>query len=263
MTSEKALTDDGFWDSWWDKGRRVSRRPLLRFHPYYGQYGIYLRILRSHVGPLQGKRVLELGGGGRNFRLLTLNKFGGAQVTAIDFSARALEELRVIFDANGGEVEVIDADITGYDYGDRRYDLITHHGVIEHFSDFRAIFESCRKLLAPGGQMFFTVPNMECIGAIPWARWSPYNWSKHIHHSDELIASVCEETGLVLKKSLYYGLPMLGPPCLEKRNLLSVLTLLVQRANVAVNRIVFPFWDRIGHVSFSSERGFLVHLKEP
>ena len=262
MSGKDALTDDKYWDSHWKTRRDGARKPLLYLHPFYGKYGVFLRMVHRHVGSIENKRVLELGGGGKNYRLFALHKYGGATVTAIDFSGKALEQLKDTFALNNGKVSVIEADITTYEDKEQKYDLITHHGVIEHFSDFSGIFKTCRKLLAPGGQMLFSVPNMHCFGARAWRKWSPYNWSKHIYHPDSLVESVCDETGFVIKERYFCGVPMLGLAIYEKKNLVSRFCSLVQKANVVLSGIVFPFWDRVGHPSFSTERYFLVTLRK-
>ena len=117
---------------------------------------------------------------GTHSRLAKLAKWSGADAVAVDYSKESIEQIEEIFEANGCEVKSVFADIMQWDSDGRKFDLIVHWGLVEHFEDPVPLLKKCADLLAPGGTLLFSMPNMEAWGAYIWRRFSASNWSKHI-----------------------------------------------------------------------------------
>jgi hypothetical protein len=62
------LTDADYWDSTWTGGGRRPKR-ISSWHPIWGRHGLFPRVTQRHVGSIAGRRILEMGAGGYNYRL--------------------------------------------------------------------------------------------------------------------------------------------------------------------------------------------------
>jgi len=254
MTKKDRTTDQSFWDDRWKA--RARERSQFEGHPFYGNGGAFLEMVTREVGGLKGRTVIELGGGGNNRRLLGLAKWAGATVSAVDFSHEALATLRRLFLTADTEVTVFDGDFFELDFGGRQYDLVTHWGTLEHFADPQALLDLSRRLTQPEGAVLFGMPNMLGIGSYAWRRWSPAGWSKHILHTDEVIAAACERAGLELVRCFYYGRPFLAKDRCESRSPVALLLAGAQKTALAAG-MVMPSLNRLSSSTFASERIFL------
>lgn len=254
LLNQKALTDEKFWDEAWSD-KKKKKRVLKSYHPYFGKNGIFMKMIRRHVKDLDGKSVIELGGGGPNLRLLALHQWAGAKIATIDFSPVGLREVDELFKAHGASLDLHEGDFTTYDFEGRTFDLVVHWGVLEHFTDMVPLLALCRKLLAKDGVMVFSMPNMKSIGAKAWKKWSPQNWDAHIYHGAPDIASACEKSGLRLEEAFHYGYPFLGQASFEKKGVVPKLVGKMQSLAV-YSSVVVPFYHAVGHASWSSQRGF-------
>jgi SAM-dependent methyltransferase len=75
-----------------------------------------------------GRRVLEVGAGGANYRLLALSRWAGAHVTGVDYSGVGLEVLTRIFRMNGADVEVVRGDFLHVVLPRTDFHLVVHGG---------------------------------------------------------------------------------------------------------------------------------------
>lgn len=248
------LTTAEYWDAEWE--RLPTPRQLSPGHPYYGRNGLFMRMLRRRAALRPGMRVLELGGGGPNYRLLALHQWLGAEVTAIDFSAAALARLRQVFELNGGQVRVVTGDFLLHDFGEERFDLVTHWGVLEHFDPPVAVLRRSAELLAPGGQVVFSMPNLAGLSSVLWRRWSPENWSHHVYHDVEEVREAAAAAGLRLTQHFHYGFPCVKIADWERRGVLPSLASGVQMLLTA-SAVALPVFHRWGGRAVSMERGFV------
>lgn len=257
VVSNDALTNEEFWDESWKFRQKKNTRILKDWNPYWGKNGLFMKLFRRHGGDASGKAVLELGGGGANMRLLSLSKYGGAKVTAIDFSPVAQEDVKTLFDANHQDINVLAGDFYAHDYNNQTFDYVIHWGVMEHFTDLEKFFALNRRVVSDNGMLFFAVPNMETvIGARAWKHYNPENWAAHIHHPTEDVEAALEANGLRLEKEFYYGTPSFCVEQMEKGGLAKKVLNKIQWASRR-SCAVFPFYHRIGHKSVSTLRAFI------
>jgi SAM-dependent methyltransferase len=217
-----------------------------------------MRMLRRYVPHLGGKSVVELGGGS-SYRLLSLAKWGNARVVAVDFSTDGLDTVQAIFAANGQSVQPVLADVLAWDVAEQRFDLIVHWGLLEHFADPNPLIRKCADLLAPGGTLLFTMPNMEAFGAHLWRRFAPVNWSHHVFHSDDAVRAACITSGLVLERCFHFGYPMIHVTDWESGGTLHRLGsgLMSKLAMLAAAPALFLPVYQWGWRRLSVERGFV------
>ena len=161
-----------WWDDYWDGTGGVKRRRTRPSHYLHGSRGIVVRTLRQVIGDRPIESVCEFGGGGGMW-LMAVARALGARATCIDVSASGLAMTRQVFEWTGLDVELIHADIFEHDFGGRRFDLVTHWGLIEHFPDPVRVFERTAEVLAPSGLTVFGMPNMTGFSARWWREWAP------------------------------------------------------------------------------------------
>jgi|GEM_PF-1891322 len=255
------LTSSAYWDAQWRGARSAAHadRDLVAKHlrgRTYGPRGLFVSVMRQRLGDLRGARVLELGGGGPNLRLLALARWTGAQVTALDYSAAGLEALTGLFAGQDVPVRTIEADLFAWPGTDAPYEAIVHFGLAEHLPDLRPLMDRCCAWLHPGGRMLFTMPNMHAPAAGLWRRWAPENWSLHRAHATEAVREAARAAGFASCEEFFYGPPAVHMAAWERTGPMQRVLTWVQRAGNLVFRTT-----RLGvHGArfLSQERGFVM-----
>jgi 2-polyprenyl-3-methyl-5-hydroxy-6-metoxy-1,4-benzoquinol methylase len=146
----------------------------------------------SRIGPLAGRRVLEVGVGGGSLAVWLAQQ--GAEVVGIDVSGGILEVARKRARVNGVEdrvtfvrapIEYFDPREHGLDHDS--YDAVIGNNVVHHF-DRDLAMSRIGRMLAPGGLAVFCEPVLflpKWVRALrnsgPVTRWFP----PHTHTPDE------------------------------------------------------------------------------
>lgn len=250
-----------FWDAQWAIRDRREFRTWLLHGGTYGRTGTFLRMLRSRLGGvvLDGAQVVELGGA--NSRILVdLARWGGACVTAVDYSPVGVEATRAMFQREGVSGAVVLADVFDWKDGDGRFDIVTHWGVLEHFEDPRPLLAVAARLVKPGGIVAFSMPNLEAMTAALWRRLSPANFAAHVLHTDAAVFEACEASGLQLEQSFRFGMPCVRMAPLERGGVLKPLVNMAQAAILLVGRLA-PVLARMTPYRLRSHRYFIARRK--
>jgi SAM-dependent methyltransferase len=221
----------------------------------FGRRGVFLKMIRAKLGELAGRNILELGGGGPNYRLLALRKWAGANVTALDFSPVALEQVKQVFHLHREAVQVIHANLLDWQ-PNRTYDVVTHWGVIEHFSDPAPVLRVSQQCLTPPGSLLFSMPNMHAWASVFWRKWAPANWSTHVLHEVPAIDQACHATQLRLVELFYFGVPSLQVAHWEHQGWMPSLVGRLQQL-AKVSGLIFPYYHVVGGKRISMHRGVL------
>ncbi len=250
---DNSVTNRSYWNSVWSGTPATSL--LDPQHFYAGRNGLFVKLIRRHLGDLRGRSLIELGGGGNNTRLLALTKWLGADATVLDFSEEGLRAVGNLFDANECRARQINADLGSW-VPKEEYDVVTHWGVLEHFVDPRPLLEKSALALKPGGSMLFSMPNMEAFASRLWARWSPDNWGVHVWHSEQGVLQCLAGVGLVDVRSFHFGIPFVKMAPWERRTPAQYPFDLLQKLASASARVL-PVYHRWGHRKLSMERGFV------
>jgi SAM-dependent methyltransferase len=124
------------------------------------------RLIEPHVA---GKVVLDIGAS--PFYLLYRAKRGGARrAHGIYFAndAHPLKDAGSIWsDAGPIEISHANAEVDGWPFADNGVDVVTACEILEHFDMFPTRFaKEVRRVLAPGGHLCITVPNVASIANI-------------------------------------------------------------------------------------------------
>lgn len=85
-----------------------------------------------------------------------------------------------MFEEHGVVGEVLEADFFALPDQNLRYDVITHWGLLEHFSDQALIISLSSSLLKPGGYLVFTMPNLD-VRELGFGNGSRHKIMPHIY----------------------------------------------------------------------------------
>lgn len=123
----------------------------------------------------EGKRVLDAGCGTGRWTVGLLEL--GAEVTAVDFSEHALEQVRENVAAQldpeqQARLATRQADLLSLpaDLAEERFDCIFSFGVLHHTGDTRAALRSISRVAADDGVIFLYLYGQESVNRLAWAR---------------------------------------------------------------------------------------------
>ena len=105
----------------------------------------------------RGKRVLEVGCGAGT----DLVRFArhGANVVGVDIAPSSIALAAQNFALEKLPARLVAADGEALPFGERSFDLVYAHGVVQYTTDDRALVRECRRVLRPGGMAVFQVYN--------------------------------------------------------------------------------------------------------
>jgi SAM-dependent methyltransferase len=154
---QDALTDQGYWDAVWTFADDHAHAAAPRIHP-----GFMERWLRhafaSRLGP--GRRFLEVGAGASAWPAHVAARYG-AEAWGIDFSRGGLEMAARAVVPGAAPVHLVEGDLFDGDKLPRgAFDVVYSGGFVEHFPTPRPLMERLAELLAPGGVVVTSVPNL-------------------------------------------------------------------------------------------------------
>ncbi len=134
---------------WWDANSEF--KPLHEINPLRLEW-------INNIVPLAGKTVIDVGcGGGILAESMAKKK---AKVTGIDLSEKALKVADLHSLESG--VEVRYEKIAAEEMAEReagQFDVVTCMEMLEHVPDPSSIIRACKKLVKPGGHVFFSTIN--------------------------------------------------------------------------------------------------------
>jgi SAM-dependent methyltransferase len=114
------------------------------------------RFIRSLMGDLRGKRLLDIGAGlGESSVYFALQ---GAQVTMTDISSGMVQTGRELAQRYGVEVEGIVSEAEDLSVASERFDFVYIANTIHHVRDRDALFQKIHRALKPGGFFFSCDP---------------------------------------------------------------------------------------------------------
>ncbi len=116
--------------------------------------GRFTADIRAHFGSRRDLRILDVGCG-KGWNLSYLKRHGIADILGVDINRSAL----AIATAVG--VPVREGLLQDHRFDEASYDVILMDQVIEHLEDPRTLLKEVRRVLAPGGLLWSSVPNAE------------------------------------------------------------------------------------------------------
>lgn len=173
-----------YFDAYWSKrfNPAASERRRRTLHRNYAPY----------LPRARNARIVEIGPGfGEMLRYLADR--GYADAIAIDNDAALVAALKAQ-GLDGAQCVDDAADYLRMRPG--QFDCVIALHVLEHFDAAagRALLESIRAALAPGGRVIIEVPNMANFITAPYARWADYT---HRHgYTQESLSAALQSAGL-------------------------------------------------------------------
>ena len=155
---------------------------------------------------LRGERIgrlLEIGSGSGVF--LNGMQLLGWQVEGIDVDPEAVAIAR-----NKYSIEVRNGSLTEQKYPSGTFDAVVMSHVIEHVPDPRALLSECRRVLAPGGTLVITTPNVRSLGHRRFqSAWVCLDPPRHLNiFSLNSLGTMVTDSGLSPR---HYAQPRAGP----------------------------------------------------
>jgi len=117
-------------------------------------------LVQQYLGPVEGKRVLEVSCGRGGFSRLLAAR--GAIMFGVDFSDAALNIAQSRIAAgglNGRAVRLAQADAHNLPYAGESFDIIVSCETIEHLVDPLAALKEMARVCRAGGLLYLTTPN--------------------------------------------------------------------------------------------------------
>jgi 2-polyprenyl-3-methyl-5-hydroxy-6-metoxy-1,4-benzoquinol methylase len=154
-------------------GRRAAKalKTLLgqRVLDRMSNYDEHLRwnaIFPRYLGDLRGSRVLEVGSAPGEYIVEFSQKYGCIPY-GVEYSDIGAELNRKVFARNGFDpANVIYADFFSDEFHQKykeRFRVVISRGFIEHFTDVKSVIDRHMNVLAPGGYLIVSVPNLRGI----------------------------------------------------------------------------------------------------
>jgi 2-polyprenyl-6-hydroxyphenyl methylase/3-demethylubiquinone-9 3-methyltransferase len=262
---EKERTDSVYWENYWKDVKLPINIDLKK-----DEYSRILNALfKSYLRP-PNRKFLEIGCGSSKWLIHFYQNFG-YEVYGIDYSKAAckisMENMRMM----GVPGKVFCADLFTLPFQDATFDVIFSGGLIEHFNDPPVILRKMADLLAPGGYLITSIPNIESIYWKIQKLIDKEVYQTHFKIPIDMLENFYHLVGLTVDIIRYVGsFDLLSidwsrlqrVPTLKKK----VVMKLVGKTNGAVNRFLSmlsidftsrtfsPFIVAIGHKPSNSER---------
>lgn len=105
--------------------------------------------------PINTKKLLEIGCGGGHLIQKVFSNNPDIKIMGVDKSKEATDTTK----EKCKEAEIITADISTYDFGERKFDTIICTEVLEHIENYGLVIKKMEKLLEKGGTLILSFPN--------------------------------------------------------------------------------------------------------
>jgi SAM-dependent methyltransferase len=124
----------------------------------YGEVGrgqVLGKLRKALGGVPHFERSLEIGAGTGYFSLNLLQAGVIEHATCTDISPGMLDALQANAQRLGVDVATVACDAERLPFADDAFDLVLGHAVLHHLPDLERAFGEFRRVLAPGGRLFF------------------------------------------------------------------------------------------------------------
>jgi len=154
MTLQKLHSDEAAFHDRWAKATKLENVPVQA--AFESPAALENAFILEQMGPLNGKRVLDIGAGlGESSVYFALQ---GARVTCTDVSAEMVDFACRLARHNGVELEGVVAAGEHLNVPEDFFDFAYVANTIHHVGDKRQLFQQIHSALRPGGKFFSIDP---------------------------------------------------------------------------------------------------------
>jgi O-antigen/teichoic acid export membrane protein/GT2 family glycosyltransferase/2-polyprenyl-3-methyl-5-hydroxy-6-metoxy-1,4-benzoquinol methylase len=143
--------------------KKLLGKRLLEYMGSYEDHLLWNVIYRNYLPKKHRARVLEVGSAPGDF-LVRLSETFEFEPYGIEYSEQGVDLNRRIFAENNlNPNNIIHGDFLSDEFHKRyegHFDMVVSRGFIEHFTDARSIVEKHTRLLASGGVLVISIPNL-------------------------------------------------------------------------------------------------------
>ncbi len=126
-----------------------------------------VQVVLSHLGDLNGKRVLDAGCGKGRFSAIIKQRYPQSDVTALDISARMLRHVP-------SGIRTVQGGILDMPFTDGRFDAVICIEALEHIVQIAEGVKELTRVLAPGGKLIIIDKNKDKLGALKMPSWEKW-----------------------------------------------------------------------------------------
>ena len=208
-------TEKSYWDQGYGRRRSVipvSLSPALS--RIDSRFAHIFQDLR-----LEGKKVLEIGGGGSAWLARLTLDHSNTSFTCLDYAPQGCALMRSFIEETGvSNLKIAQADMFDGPSPDARYDIVYSLGVVEHFDQLENALKAKAKFLAPTGKMLTVIPNMSGSIGFLTKHLNRSIYEIHIPHDLISFRNGHEVAGLKIEESGYLGSSEFGvlSSCFDK-----------------------------------------------
>jgi len=149
----------------------------------------------------RGLKVCDVGcGGGCNLRIL---RDLGASTVGIEPDEQVVKKAQ----SDGFEVFHGGAEECSKIVGQRQFDMVFLHHVLEHTLEPEIALNAIFKILKPGGFLYCNVPNNDCTALRIYGKsWTELDIPRHLNfYTHKSLSSILQKSHFLIKASEYFG----------------------------------------------------------
>jgi SAM-dependent methyltransferase len=202
MTDRSAKSGKPMWDAMHAGANFAPTYP--RPERFRGNFDLVDQFVRNIPGGA-GRRLLEMGCGGSRW-LPWFAREMGYSVEGVDYSSSGCRNSQRGLEAAGvtGTIHCRDFLDLGQEF-ERRYDIVSSFGVVEHFEDPTSVLRLFAKCLRSEGLMVTFVPNMAGLYGSLIKHFDRALFETHLLFDLEDLADFHRRAGMEIKLATYTG----------------------------------------------------------
>lgn len=101
---------------------------------------------------------------------------------------------------------LVEADFLQYDFGNRKFELITHWATLEHLPQAESFLRRMRELLADGGKIYLSTCNTGYFARRYGSAWRYLNVPEHVFYFNRRsLSALAAKCGLKITRAFSYG----------------------------------------------------------
>lgn len=198
-----------YWDALWTSAAAGDAKHAAAHHHQQHDAAMTRRFaekLREVFPPerVRGQRIIEIGCARSPWLARFAQEFG-FRVSGLDYSEIGCAQTRERLAEDGVEADIVCADLFAPpDALLGAFDAVCSFGVVEHFDDTAEALRAMARLLAPGGRMFTSVPNLAGLLGTIQKRFHRPIYDVHVPLDREALAAAHRAADLVVEEASYF-----------------------------------------------------------